>query len=82
MKQIYEGIFTHPYIIRQGKQCYILENATLDDVNVLNIILNVAERMCICKETEFNIILPVFKEMYSLIGDADAEIKFIREQRN
>lgn len=34
-----------------------------------------------CSDEMYMKLLPIFKEFYSLVGDADAEIKFIKEQR-
>lgn len=81
MKQIYDGIFTHPYIVRTGKQCCILKNTTLDALNGLTILLDMAEELCTCSNEHFMKLLPIFKEFYSLVGDADAEIEFIKKQR-
>lgn len=81
MEQTYDGILTHPYIARSGKQCYILENATLDSLEGFVVLLDVAEKMCTCSNGYFKKLLPIFKEFYSLVGNADAEIEFIKKQR-
>ena len=44
-------------------------------------VLDIAEKLCTCSSEMYMKLLPVFKEFYSLVGDADAEIKFIKEQR-
>lgn len=77
----YHGIIRHPYIERQGKQFILAKNATILDVNAFIIIMDMAESMCTCSSEDFEIFLPVFKAYYLLVGDADKEINFIREQR-
>lgn len=76
-----QGIIRHPYIERQGKHFLLVKNATVKDANALICLLNIAENMCTCSNREFEKLIPVFKEFYSMIGDADKEIKFIKEQR-
>lgn len=45
------------------------------------IVLDIAEKLCTCSDEMFIKLLPIFKEFYALVGDADTEIKFIKEQR-
>lgn len=45
------------------------------------IVLDIAEKLCTCSDEMYEKLLPIFKEFYSLVGDVDAEIKFIKEQR-
>jgi hypothetical protein len=75
------AIVKHPYMIRHGKQYMLVENATVDSVNTLLCLLDIAENMCVCNDELFEKLLPVFKEFYSLIGDAKSEVKFIKNQR-
>lgn len=77
----YTGIIKHPYITRQSKQLLLLNHTTADSANTFMILLNIAEDLCTCSKERFERLLPAFKECYSLIGDADKEIEFIKEQR-
>jgi len=79
--EMYQGIIIHPYITRQGNPVLLLNNTTADSMNAFVMLLDIAENLCICNQEHFEKLLPVFKEFYSLVGDADAEVKFIREQR-
>lgn len=80
-EEMYTGIIMHPYIARRGEQLLLLNHTTADSANAFVILLNIAEYLCICNKERFEKMLPVFKEVYSLIGDADKEIIFIKEQR-
>lgn len=77
----YEAIVRHPYIERQNKHFLLLNNATVESTQTFMIVLDIAEEMCTCSEEHFKKLLPIFKEFYSLVGNADTEIKFIRSQR-
>lgn len=44
-------------------------------------VLDIAEELCTCSDEHFKKLPPIFKEFYSLVGDADAEIEFIKMQR-
>lgn len=77
----YEAIVKHPYIERQKKHSLLLQNATAESTKTFMIVLDIAEELCTCSNEHFMKLLPIFKEFYSLVGDADAEIEFIKKQR-
>ncbi len=77
----YEAIIKHPYFERQNKHVMLLKNVTNESVNTFMIVLDIAEELCKCSEEHFNKLLPIFKEFYSLVGDADTEVDFIKGQR-
>lgn len=77
----YEAIVRHPYIERQKKHFLLLQNATTESTKTFMIVLDIAEELCTCSDEHFKKLLPIFKEFYSLVGDADAEIEFIKKQR-
>ena len=77
----YEAIVKHPYIDRQNKHFILLNNAEQETVETFMIVLDIAEKLCTCSDEMYEKLLPIFKEFYSLVGDVDAEIKFIKEQR-
>lgn len=78
----YEALVKHPYIERQKKVFLLLNNAEPETVETFMIVLDIAEKLCTCSDEMFIKLLPIFKEFYALVGDADTEIKFIKEQRN
>lgn len=78
----YEALVKHPYIERQKKAFLLLNNAEPETVETFMIVLDIAEKLCTCSDEMFIKLLPIFKEFYALVGDADTEIKFIKEQRN
>lgn len=77
----YEAIVRHPYFERQDKHYMLLKNVTAESVQTFMIVLDVAEELCTCSDEHYKKLLPIFKEFYSLVGDADAEVKFIKAQR-
>lgn len=77
----FQGIMKHPYITRQGKVFMLVENATVESINTLGCLLDIAETMCVCSDELFEKLLPVFKEFYGMVGNASQEIKFIKQQR-
>lgn len=77
----YEAIVKHPYIERQRKHFLLLQNATAESIKTFMIVLDIAEELCTCSHEHFKKLLPIFKEFYSLVGDADTEIEFIKKQR-
>ena len=77
----YEALVKHPYVERQNKMFILLNNAEPETVETFMIVLDIAEKLCTCSDEMYMKLLPIFKEFYSLVGDADAEIKFIKEQR-
>ena len=77
----YEAIVKHPYFERQDKHCVLLKNLTAESVQTFMIVLDIAEELCTCSDEHFKKLLPIFKEFYSLVGDVDAEIEFIKMQR-
>lgn len=60
---------------------YFRARAEPETVETFMIVLDIAEKLCTCSDEMYMKLLPIFKEFYSLVGDADAEIKFIKEQR-
>lgn len=76
-----EAIVKHPYIERQKKHFLLLQNATVENTKAFMTLLDIAEELCVCSDKYFKKLLPIFKEFYSLVGDADAEIEFIKKQR-
>lgn len=80
MKQC-EAIVMHPYIERRKKYCIFLQNATIEGVEAFMTLLDIAEELCTCSDERFKKLLPIFKRFYFLAGDADTEIRFIKEQR-
>jgi hypothetical protein len=81
MHEKYQGVIRHPYITRQGKHFLLVNNATVDNINSFMCLLDIAENMCVCSDDLFKKLLPVFKEYYGMVGDANAEIEFIKSQR-
>jgi hypothetical protein len=81
MNEKYQSIIRHPYITRQGKMFLLIDNATVDHINALMCLLDIAENLCVCNDFLFKKLLPVFRECYSMVGDADKEIEFIKSQR-
>lgn len=79
--EYYETIVKHPYIERKKKYFLLLQNATAESAKTFMIVLDIAEELCTCSNKLFKRLLPIFKEFYSLVGDADAEIEFIKKQR-
>ncbi len=81
MKCGQEAIFIHPYIKRKNQHFVLLKNVT--DQGLINAFLmfNIAEKLCVCDEEKYKMLLPVFKELYSKVGNADKEVKFIESQR-
>lgn len=85
----YEALVKHPYVERQNKTFILLNNAEPETVETFMMVLDIAEKLCTCSDEKlctcsdemYMKLLPIFKEFYSLVGDADAEIKFIKEQR-
>lgn len=77
----YKAIVKHPYIERQKKYFFLLQNATVESIKTFMVVLDIAEEMCTCSNEHFKKLLPIFKESYSLVGDANAEIEFIKKQR-
>lgn len=77
----YQGIIIHPYIARQNKKVLLITNATVDRAELLMSMLNIAENLCTCSNEDYEKLLPIFKEFYSLVGNANKEIEFIKEQR-
>ena len=77
----YEAIVKHPYIERQKKNLLLLQNVTSESAKTFMIVLDIAKELCTCSNELFKRLLPIFKEFYSLVGDADAEIEFIKSQR-
>lgn len=77
----YEAIVKHPYIERQKKHFLLLQNATTESTKTFMIVLDIAEELCTCSDEHFKKLLPIFEEFYSLVGDAGAEIEFIKKQR-
>ena len=79
----YEALIKHPYVERQNKTFILLNNAEPETVETFMMVLDIAEKLCTCSDEMYMKLLPIFKEFYSLVGDADAdaEIKFIKEQR-
>lgn len=77
----YEAIVKHPYIERQDKSFILLNNANPESVKIFMKVLDIAEKLCTCDDEVYKELLPIFKEFYSCVGDTDAEIKFIKEQR-
>ena len=77
----YEALVKHPYVERQNKMFILLNNAEPETIETFMIVLDIAEKLCTCSDEMYMKLLPIFKEFYSLVGDADAEIKFIKEQR-
>lgn len=80
MKQ-YEAIVKHPYIERQDKSFILLNNANPESVKIFMKVLDIAEKLCTCDDEVYKELMPIFKEFYSCVGDADTEIEFIKEQR-
>ena len=76
-----EAIVKHPYIERQKKHFLLLQNATVENTKAFMILLDMAEELCTCSDEYFKKLMPIFKEFYSLVGDVDAEIEFIKKQR-
>ena len=77
----YEAIVKHPYIDRQNKHFILLNNAEPETVETFMIVLDIAEELCTCSDEMYMKLLPIFKEFYSLVGDAEIEIEFIKKQR-
>ncbi len=77
----YEAIVKHPYIDRQNKHFILLNNAEQETVETFMIVLDIAEKLCTCSDEMYMKLLPIFKEFYSLVGDAEIEIEFIKKQR-
>lgn len=66
---------------RELVDSYFRVRAEPETVETFMIVLDIAEELCTCNDEMYMKLLPIFKEFYSLVGDADAEIKFIKEQR-
>ena len=66
---------------RELVDSYFRARAEPETVETFMIVLDIAEELCTCSDEMYMKLLPIFKEFYSLVGDADAEIKFIKEQR-
>lgn len=81
MKCGQEAIFIHPYIRRKKQYCVFLENVTSERMVNTFLMFNIAEKLCVCNEEKYKLLLPIFKELYSKVGDADKEVKFIESQR-
>lgn len=78
----FDAIVTHKYLERKGKPFFLLTNIQkLDQVDCFMLLLDMGERLCTYDDDKYQRLLPVFTEMYAMIGDAEAEVKFINEQR-
>jgi hypothetical protein len=75
------AIIMHPYLTRQKKPFILIDDVTIEGVNAFMCLLDIAECLCSCNDTLFKKLIPIFKEYYSIVGDANEEIKFIKSQR-